>query len=50
MFKGLALSFFVIILMFTALPLLMSLSIMGPEEYARQCKVAIHMPCFGLSE
>jgi hypothetical protein len=47
--KGLGWAFLIIILSFTALPLLMSLSIMGPEEYARQCKVAIHMPCFGLN-
>jgi hypothetical protein len=48
--NGLALSFFVIILMLTAMPLLISFSIMGPEEYARACKVAIHMPCFGLNQ
>ena len=48
--KGLGWAFLIIVLMFTALPLLMSLAIMGPEEYARACKVAIHMPCFGLGE
>ncbi len=49
-FYGLTLSFFIIILILTALPLVMALGIMGPEEYGRQCKTAIHMPCFGLGE
>ena len=46
--KGLGWAFLVIILTLTALPLLMSVAIMGLEEYGRACKVAIHMPCFGL--
>lgn len=46
--KGLGWAFLVIILTFTALPLLMTLAMVGPEDYGRYCKVAIHMPCFGL--
>lgn len=46
--KGLGWTFLIVVLMLTALPLLMTFAIMGPEEYGRYCKPAIHMPCFGL--
>lgn len=50
MFKGLALSFFVIILMFTVVPIGITILTLGVDEYASNCKQAIHMPCFGLIE
>jgi hypothetical protein len=46
--KGLGWAFLIIVLCFTALPLLMTLAMIGPEEYADYCVKAIHMPCFGL--
>jgi len=50
MFKGLALSFFIILLFLTAVPLGITFAMLGPDDYARQCKMTIIMPCFGLGE
>jgi hypothetical protein len=50
MFKGLALSFFIIIVLLTVVPLGITFAMIGPEDYGRYCKTAIHMPCFGLGE
>ena len=50
MFKGLALSFFIILLLLTVVPLGITFAMIGPDDYSRYCKVAIHMPCFGLGD
>ena len=50
MFKGLPLSFAIIIFMLVGVPLLITFSMLGPDDYARQCKTAITIPCFGISE
>ena len=50
MFKGLALSFFIILLFLTAVPLGITFAMIGPDDYARQCKMTPIMPCFGLGE
>ena len=46
--KGLGWAILIIVLMLTALPVLMTLAMVGPEDYARFCKLAIHLPCFGI--
>ena len=50
MFKGLTLSFFIILLFLTAVPLGITFAMIGTDDYARQCKMTPIMPCFGLGE
>ena len=50
MFKGLPLSFAIITFLLVGVPLLGSFAMLGPDDYARQCKMTIIMPCFGISE
>jgi hypothetical protein len=49
-FNGLAWAFLVVILTLTILPIGITILTLGVDEYASNCKQAIHMPCFGLSE
>ena len=50
MFKGLALSFFIILMLLTVVPLGITFAMVGPEQYSKYCKMAVHMPCFGMAE
>ena len=50
MFKGLALSFFIILMLLTVVPLGITFAMVGPEQYGKYCKMAIHMPCFGINK
>ena len=50
MFKGLPLSFAIIIFMLVGVPLLSTFAMLGPDDYARQCKMSVIMPCFGFKE
>lgn len=50
MFKGLGLSISIITLLLVGVPMLGTYAMMGPDEYARQCKMTIVMPCFGMKE
>jgi len=47
--KGLGWALLIIVLMLTALPVLMTLAMVGVEDYAKYCNMAIHLPCFGLN-
>lgn len=47
-FNGLAWAFLVVILTLTILPIGITILTLGVDEYASNCKQAIHMPCFGL--
>jgi hypothetical protein len=46
--KGLGWAVLIIVLMLTAVPVLMTLAMVGPDDYARYCKPAIHLPCLGI--
>jgi hypothetical protein len=46
--KGLGWAFLCIVLCFTAVPVLMTLAMVGTEDYAKYCNMAIHLPCFGI--
>ena len=46
--KGLGWAMLIIVLMLTALPVLMTLAMVGVEDYARYCNMAINLPCFGI--
>lgn len=48
--KGLGWAFLIIIFLMVGVPLLMNLAIVGPEDYARQCKMSVITPCFGLGK
>ena len=48
--KGLGWAVLIIVLMLTALPVLMTLAMVGPEDYARYCNLAVHLPCFGIGK
>lgn len=48
--KGLGWAVLIIVLMLTALPVLMTLAMVGTEDYARYCNMAIHLPCFGIGK
>ena len=50
MFKGLTLSFFIILLFLVGVPMVSAVALMGTDDYARQCKMTPLMPCFGISE
>ena len=50
MFKGLALSFFIILMLLTVVPLGITFAMVGPEQYGKYCKMAVHMPCLGMGE
>ncbi|MBT4995445.1 MAG: hypothetical protein HOM88_03135 [Hellea sp.] len=47
--KGLGWALLIIVLMLTALPVLITLAMVGVEDYAKYCNMAIHLPCFGLN-
>ena len=47
--KGLGWALLIIVLMLTALPVLITLAMVGVEDYAKFCIMAIHLPCFGLN-
>ena len=46
--KGLFLSMTIIIGLMIGAPYVLAYAIMGHEDYARQCKTAIHLPCIGV--
>lgn len=46
--KGLGWAFLVIVLTLTVLPIGITILTLGVDDYASNCKQAIHMPCFGL--
>ena len=46
--KGLGWAVLIIVLMFTAVPVLMTLAMVGTEDYAKYCNQAIHLPCLGI--
>ena len=48
--KGIGWVLLIVVFLLIGVPLLMTFAIMGPEEYGRYCKPAIHMPCFGLGQ
>ena len=50
MFKGLPLSFAIITFLLVGVPLLSTFAMLGPDDYARQCKMSIITPCFGLGK
>ena len=50
MFKGLTLSFFIILMLLTVVPLGITFAMVGPEQYGKYCKMAIHMPCLGMGD
>ena len=49
MFKGLTRSIMIIAFMLVGVPVLMALTMLGPNEYGRQCNLNL-MPCFGLGD
>ena len=48
--KGLGWAILIVTFFMVGVPLLMNIAIMGPEEYARKCKISLATPCFGLGE
>ena len=46
--KGLGWAFLLITFFMVGVPLLTSIAVMGPEEYARKCNMSVVTPCFGL--
>ena len=46
--KGLGWAFLVIILTLTALPIVMTILMLGVDSYTDNCSQSILMPCFGL--
>jgi hypothetical protein len=46
--KGLGWAFLIIIMMFTVLPIGITILTLGVDSYADNCAQAIHMPCMGL--
>jgi hypothetical protein len=46
--KGVGWAFLVIVLTLTVLPIGITIVTLGVDDYASNCKQAIHMPCFGL--
>lgn len=48
-FKGLTLTFAMIIFMIVGVPVLMTISMIGTDEYAKQCNINL-LPCFGLED
>ena len=49
MFKGLTRSLAIVTFMIVGVPVLMTLVMLGPDEYARQCNLNL-LPCFGLED
>jgi len=50
MFKGLGLSISIIAFLLVGVPLIGTFAMLGPDDYARQCKMSIAIPCFGLGD
>jgi hypothetical protein len=48
-FKGLTTTILVCVFMIVGVPVLMTLSILGTDEYAEQCNINL-LPCFGLED
>jgi len=48
-FKGLTATILVCAFMIVGVPILMAMSMIGTDEYAKQCKLNV-MPCFGLED
>ncbi len=48
MFKGLGLSMFIISFLLVGVPYIGMYAMLGSEGYARQCKMSIAVPCFGV--
>lgn len=48
-FRGLTLSFAIIVFLIVGAPVLMTMSMLGTDEYARQCNLNL-LPCFGLED
>ena len=48
-FKGLTTTILVVAFMIVGVPVLMTMAMIGPDEYAEQCKINL-LPCFGLED
>ena len=48
-FKGLTLTIAMIAFMIVGVPVLMTMSMIGTDEYAKQCNINL-LPCFGLED
>ena len=48
-FKGLTTTILVVAFMIVGVPVLMTMSMIGTDEYAEQCKINL-LPCFGLED
>lgn len=48
-FKGLTTTILVCAFMILGVPVLMTLAMIGTDEYAKQCNVNL-LPCFGLTD
>jgi hypothetical protein len=48
--KGIGWVTLIVTFILVGVPLLMTLAMIGPEDYGNYCKIAIHMPCFGLGD
>jgi hypothetical protein len=46
--KGLGWAMLIITFLLIGVPLLTSIAVMGPEEYAQKCNMSVITPCFGL--
>jgi len=48
--KGIGWVTLIVTFILIGVPLLVTLAMIGPEDYGNYCKMAIHMPCFGLGD